>query len=881
MAAKRIERGKPIEELVKGSMQYTLQLIADAFRAQFPYEQDGEGKYHDYYIVDTFAGAVVVREYGSKDLKVDEFYLVGYERQGESYAFAAREAWEVVELAYQPQTQAFADESQAQPKKGEKRLVEQFGGVRLMEAEGEGKPRKIRAIGITADVVNGNGRRYPAAVLKEAVQDVQGKLGGSPGQGRLVQLLGEAEHPSAKSGRPNILETVFKWEAISFNDSTGQVELEGIILPTSKGRDIQALLENGVLLPLSQRAYGQSKMLKENNQAIEEIVNLRITGYDAVMEASDPVAQITESNQPHEEEEMDPEEIKKLLLKALQESPELVKDLFKGDVEKLSAEQLALIEAQVRKTLGVGEGADLGKALAEAAEAKHTLEAQNAQRAVDEAIAEASKGLKYGEKLNALFVQAIRDAKPANAEAVKAMVESKRAEYDAIAAANALQGMGFKGVSVSGPVFESETGQPEYAKPAFLLQESIRRKTFGPRRDLRAPKTLNEEFTAKYLEAFDKAYGHKLRAEAKLFAEAEQTSDLDLPYSVIRGVVAEAFPTLVATGLFDVQMSDTNPAHLWFETFAGETGYTVNAGAEAVVADLDDWVDLDFKRITPGTLVAKDHAEAVTYTEGTDYVIDYANGRFMALSSGAILNGADIHITAYTYTAIRKGEMATIERGKMTLSHEILNLAADRLATQISREAVVFSRSQLNYDATSRTLASLVQQVQRKIDQGIMYLALSAALSVASNSGGTWSKAGLTGDFVEYVGVAKGKLAYRYYMPNFILMSYANADLIANWDGFTAAGARPDADINAEGYLGRLKGLPVFQSTEMSESYALVANRELVMHRIGTPMRLFGPYPTYDTATGEMIAAEQYYLEEFNGSDAPVPGKGSTVKITA
>lgn len=868
---RKVERGKPLSEMVKGSVQYWVQQVRQAFYRQFGREK--------FYIEENFADHVIVQEWNSTTLKADEYYLVAMTiGEDDSISFAPQEEWEIVELAYQPQS-TVAAVSEGRPK-GSTRINEQLDtGVRLLEAKEGETVRKIRAIGITADVVNGNGRRYAAGVLRQAVEHMRSQLTQSPGQGRLVQLLGEAEHPDGKpSGRPNILETVIKWEAISFNESTRQVELEGIILPTSKGRDILTLLENGVVLPISQRAYGLAKRVKEDGQAIEEITDLYITGYDLVMEASDPVAQITESKSK-QEDEMDPEEIKALLLKALQESPELVKGLFKGDIEALSEAQLQTIEANVRKALGIGDEADLGKALAEAAEAKRTLEAQKHDAAVEAAIVEQTKGLKYGEKLNATFVEAVRAAKPADGEAVKAIVETKRVEYDAVMAQARLAAQGYR-IEPVGPVFEQETGWPEFARPSFVLTEAIRRKTLQPARDLRKPKTMNEAFAARYLEAYDKAYKGKLLSEMRQYNEAEQTSDLDLPYSVMRAIIAEAFPSLIATGIFDVEMSDTNPAHLYFETFSGETGYTVSAAAEAVVADLDDWVDLDYKRITPGTLVAKDHAETTTYTEGTDYVIDYANGKFMALTAGSITNGQDIHITAYTYTAIRKGEMATIERGKMTLSHEILALAADRLATQISREAVVFSRSQLNYDATSRTLASLVAQIQRKIDQGIMYLGLSAALSVASNSGGTWASTGLPGDFVEYVGVAKTKVANRYYMPTALLLSYTNADKVANWDGFTQAGSRPDADINAEGYIGRIKGLAVFQSTEFSNSYGLVLNRELVMHRIGQPMRLFGPYPSYDQATAEMIAAEQYYAEEFNGSEAPVPGKGAYVKIT-
>lgn len=873
MAIKKIQRGKPLEELVKGSMEYTMSLIREAFAQQFPY-RDG----HDYYIVDTFADSVVVREYGSDELKPDEYYLVGYQRQADGYVFANRDAWETVELAYQPMTQS-QPMSEGKTVKG-KRLVEEIGSARLLEAANASgdEPRTIRAIGITADVVNGNGRRYSAQVLRTAVAEAQQKMSGSLSQGRLLQLLGEPEHPSSKSGRPNILETVIRWEAISFNESTKQVELEGIILPTSKGRDILALLENGVQIPLSQRAYGQSKNVKENGVAIEEVHDLHITGYDAVMEPSDPVAQIVESKV---EEPMDPEEIKKMLLEALQKNPELVKNLVKGDIEKMGADQLKAVEEQVRKALGVAESEDLSKALSEAAAAKRTLDAQKRQAVVDEAVTLASKDLPYGEKLNKLFVDGLKSAGLETAEAVKTFAESKRKEYDSIAASGVLSGLGFKSVQPVGPVIEQETGYPEFARASFELTESIRQQTWSPRRDFRTPKTLNEAFTAKYLEAYDKAYKNKLLAEARMFNEAEQTTDLDLPYSVMRAIIAEAFPTLVATGIFDVQLSDQNPAHLYYETFAGETGYTVAAAAEAVTATaLGAWYDMDFKRITPGTVVVKNHAENVTYTEGTDYLIDYANGKILALATGTILAGADLHITAYTYTAVRKGEMSPIERGKMTLAHATLELMADRLATEISREAVVFSRSQLGYDATARTLSSLVRQVQRKIDQGILYQALSAALSVASNSGGTWTAANdPVQTLVNYIGVAKVLVSKRFYTPTSVLLSATNADKLANWDGFTQAGSRPDADINAEGYVGRIKGLPVFQSTEASDGYGLIVNRELVMHRIGQPMQLFGPFPSYEAATGKLIAANQYYAEEFNGTSAPVPQKSSYVKI--
>jgi hypothetical protein len=45
-------------------------------------------------------------------------------------------------------------------------------------------------------------------------------------------------------------------------------------------------------------------------------------------------------------------------------------------------------------------------------------------------------------------------------------------------------------------------------------------------------------------------------------------------------------------------------------------------------------------------------------------------------------------------------------------------------------------------------------------------------------------------------------------------------------------------------------------------------------------MEMEGPHPAYHT-DGKMLAAKQYYIEEFNGTDAPVPEKGSYVRIAS
>ncbi len=872
---RKIGRGKPLDELVKGSLDYTLDLIRSAFRNQFPYQDEGL----DFWIVETFADHVIVR--GGSELKTDEYYHVAYTRGADgAFVFAARNAWEVVELAYQPQSplpdapsgtrsgppisETFTGQDGRGKGKG-KRIVESCGRLELVEGQEDGKPRRIRGIGITADVVNANGRRYPAALLRAAVENVKGHLHESAGQGRAV-LLGEAEHPNSKSGRASLLETVVVWDSVNFDGH--QTLLEGRVLETGKGKDLLALMEGGVFPGISQRAYGQSKIITENGQKIEEVSDLVITGYDLVIEPSDPNGAVTMLESTSlEEGEMTPEQI----LALLKEHPELFRGLIAENVSQISTEQAQKLDETMRAKLGIGKDADLAKALDDAIAAQKTLAGQAQQAAVDEAIAAQTKELPYGKALNEAFVNAVKAAKPADAEAVKTLVEAKRKEYDAIAAQARLAGMGFH---AQGSVIEMPEGErPAYLRPSQELIESLERHgVIVPHKERR----VNDVFAQLYLERFDKLYGRQLAEESRLFDEAEQTSDLNLPYSVARTVMAAALPTLVASSVFDFGMIETSPTRLYYETYSGETGATGTVTDEDSTSDLNAWVSLVNKRLIPGTVVITNTGATVTYVEGTDYVVDYANGRYMAL---ATITDAQALKVDYQYDAVRKGEGAAIERGKMTLAYKTLEAAADRLATSITREAIVFSRSQIGWDALARTLNALGVEVAKKIDKGVFYLALASVLQVANNSGGTWTAASDTlDDLVAKIGAAKVKVDNRFYEPSGILLSKTNSDRLSNWDGFTAAGKVPSADLAANGYVGRLKGLPVFDTTQFSDGYILVANRGLVMHRVLTPWSIKGPFPTYDS-NQKLIAADQYYGEEFNATEAPVVEKGAYVKI--
>jgi hypothetical protein len=929
MARRKIGKGKPLTELVKGSKEYTLNQIAKAFRAVFSSTDDWFP-----YIVETFEDYLIVHDNG---LSSDEYYRVSYERKDGEYVFASRNDWEIVELTYQPQTMSERRRgsdnlrTRNQTKRFEERIDQR---IELLESEDEEGPRRVRAVGITADVVNANDRRYPKAVLQQALQELRGHLHESAGQGRLKQLLGEAEHPSDKpTQRPNLLETVIVWEQADLPGD--QVILEGRLLETSKGKDVQALIAGGVQVGVSQRAWGESRIVREGGKSVEEVTELHITGYDLVLDPSDPNGGIDEILE-RKEYKMDPEEILRMLresgefdklreglrreiveamraedrdrqMKALREAlglgpgDDLMEAMFRLAREHTAVaedsddeEQTDPLVESLREVLGLGEGDDLEEAIRTREGRRRELEEAARTREIESFIEQETAGLKYPDRLQERLVEAVKAAGPKTVEEAKGVLQAKREEYDALMAELELMAKGYRGIQVKGPVLERELGVPEFARGAHEITESLARSGDAvPRKWDRQlhEMTAGERFAKHLLERFDRANKAELLRESQVMVEAEQTSDLSLPYSVSRAVIAEVVPNLVAASIFDVGVTEQSEFRLYFESYAGETGASAAVSKEQVtIAALGTWYGLANKRVQVGTVVVTDNAEAVTYTEGTDYAVDYANGKVLAISGGGI-SASDVVKVSYTYDAIRKGEMQAIERGKVGLSFVLVTAVADRLATQISDEAIKFSRSQIGWDATGRTLAALIRQIREKIDQGMMYLGLGKALSVANNVGGTWSATPAGGDTYDenldklfrYIGAAKVLVANRYYEPNFILTSITNGDLMSNSKQFTAAGKRPDADLNAAGYVGRAKGLPIFSSPLFTDGWILVGNRELVMYRVYEAMVLKGPFPSYDVSggTSKIVAADQYYAEEYNVTEAPVAEKGAVVKLTS
>lgn len=128
-----------------------------------------------------------------------------------------------------------------------------------------------------AEIVNKNKRMYPYAVLDENVQRLQEIC-------KSRSLIGELDHPADSIihfKEASHLITKLWWE--------GNVMMgEGEILNTAHGRQLKALLNDGVRVGMSSRGVGNGKVNEAGVLVIGE--GYKLITFDAVADPSTPMA---------------------------------------------------------------------------------------------------------------------------------------------------------------------------------------------------------------------------------------------------------------------------------------------------------------------------------------------------------------------------------------------------------------------------------------------------------------------------------------------------------------------------------------------------------------------------------------------------------------
>lgn len=135
----------------------------------------------------------------------------------------------------------------------------------------------INSIFAQSNVKNRNGRIYPKPVLSEAINKYQEDY---ISQSR---ALGELQHPNRPKVDPSL--AVIKIE--NLNEDGNNWSGKALVLDTTNGKNLQALLSAGVKLGISSRALGT---LRESNGVNVVQSDLQLYAFDVVSDPSAPDA---------------------------------------------------------------------------------------------------------------------------------------------------------------------------------------------------------------------------------------------------------------------------------------------------------------------------------------------------------------------------------------------------------------------------------------------------------------------------------------------------------------------------------------------------------------------------------------------------------------
>lgn len=153
-------------------------------------------------------------------------------------------------------------------------------GLTLNEVKNEsGTQLFIEGIFAQAEVLNGNKRIYPKAILEKAVNEYVDKF---IKNGKSIGEFNHPDYPTPKWDNAAIMIKELKMDG-------SNVYGKALVLDTEKGKHLQALIRGGYNVGVSTRGLGNTRLSEEGNT---EVTQYMMTAVDVVDNPSAPDAHV-------------------------------------------------------------------------------------------------------------------------------------------------------------------------------------------------------------------------------------------------------------------------------------------------------------------------------------------------------------------------------------------------------------------------------------------------------------------------------------------------------------------------------------------------------------------------------------------------------------
>lgn len=194
-------------------------------------------------------------------------------------------------------------------------------------------------------------------------------------------------------------------------------------------------------------------------------------------------------------------------------------------------------------------------------------------------------------------------------------------------------------------------------------------------------------------------------------------------------------------------------------------------------------------------------------------------------------------------TTTEVAEGGEIKTGKTTYGTVTIEAIGYKLKAVLTTEAIEDAQNAGNLNIVARHIANLAKDIAEEVDAKLMNLMVSGAQAGNVDVSKGSDAAKVTSDklvqaFVDAIQLVKKKN----YRPDFILVDPTIFGFLAKNDEFVHADKYGDTKLQQTGFMGKIRGLEVFESNNAIADKAVIGKRGTFgVYKVYIPTMLKGP----------------------------------------
>lgn len=194
-------------------------------------------------------------------------------------------------------------------------------------------------------------------------------------------------------------------------------------------------------------------------------------------------------------------------------------------------------------------------------------------------------------------------------------------------------------------------------------------------------------------------------------------------------------------------------------------------------------------------------------------------------------------------TTTEVAEGGEIKTGKTTYGTVTIEAIGYKLKAVLTTEAIEDAQNAGNLNIVARHIANLAKDIAEEVDGKLMSLMVSGAQAGNVDVSKGSDAAKVTSDklvqaFVDAIQLVKKKN----YRPDFILVDPTIFGFLAKNDEFVHADKYGDTKLQQTGFMGKIRGLEVFESNNAIADKAVIGKRGTFgVYKVYIPTMLKGP----------------------------------------